>query len=92
MSSDVVHADPADVKRLAKSLQQFEQRITQVTKEGLRAIERANWHDRQKDQFTARYKDFNKRTTSFVGGEVKQMVSSLNKLATQLEKAQSQRF
>lgn len=92
MSSDVVHADPNDVRKLAKALQQFERQITLVSRETLRAIDRANWHDRQKDQFVARYKDFHKKTNGFVGGEVKQMVKALNNLALQLDRARSQRF
>lgn len=92
MSSDLVHADPKDVRKLAKALERFEQQITEVTKEGMRAIDQANWHDGRKDMFSARYRDFHKRTHSFVGGEVKQMVRALNELATKLEHASSQRF
>lgn len=92
MSSDLVHADPNDVRKLAKALERFQREITDISKQARRAIDRANWHDRQKDQFTARYKDFERRTNSFVGGEVKQMVHALNNLATQLDRARSQRF
>jgi hypothetical protein len=92
MSSDLVHADPNDVKKLAKALQQWEQRITDASKQAESAINSANWHDRQKDQFTAHFKDFQKRTRGFVGGEVKQMVGSLNKLASDLERAKNNRM
>lgn len=92
MSTDLVHADPRDVRRLATALQRFEQRITQISSETYREVGRANWHDRQKDQFEARFKDFHKKTNTFVGNEVSAMVKSLNSLAVALEQAQSQRF
>lgn len=92
MSPDGVHADPKDVRKLARALEQFEQQVMQVSKQGRKAIDQANWHDSQKEQFARRYDDFQRRTTSFVGGEVKQMIKSLNLLAGDLERAQSRRF
>lgn len=92
MSSDLVHADPNDVKKLARALQQYQQRIKEVSKQTENAINSANWHDRQKDQFTAHFKDLNRRTRNFVDGEVKQMVNSLTRLANDLERAKSHRL
>lgn len=92
MSSDQVNADPADVRKLAKALQQYETKIMDLNKQTLRAIDQARWNDRQKDQFASRYKDFNKRTNSFVSGEVRDMVRSLNALAHDLDRAKSHRF
>jgi hypothetical protein len=92
MSSDHVHANPDDVRKLARALQQFEQKVTEVSKQAQRAIDQANWHDGQKDRFAARYKDFNNQTNRFVGGQVKAFVKSLNALAADLERAKSHRF
>lgn len=90
--SDVVHANPDDVKKLAKALERLEQQLLQATKEATKAIDRADWRDGRKDQFEARYQDFTKRTNSFVSGELRQMVKGLNNLAQQLERARGQRF
>jgi hypothetical protein len=90
--SDVVHANPQDVKKLAQALTHLEQELLQATKAASRAIDRADWRDGRKDQFVARYNDFNKKTNSFVGGELRQMVKGLNNLAQQLERARDQRF
>jgi hypothetical protein len=92
MSSDGVHADPKDVRKLARALQDFELKITEISRQGQRAIDSANWHDRQKEQFAARYRDFNRQTSRFIGNEVKQMVKQLDQLARDLEQAQSRRF
>lgn len=92
MSSDRVNASPSDIRKLARALHEFENRITEVTKQGRRAIDGAYWHDRQKDRFVTLYKEFHDRTNRFVAMEVKQMVKSLNALATDLERARDHRF
>lgn len=92
MSGDLVHADPNDVRKLAKSLEQFEQRVLDVAKQTQKAIDQANWKDGQKDRFESRYRDFHRQTQHFVGGQVKDFVKQLNALAYDLERAKSRRF
>ena len=90
--SDLVNADPNDVRKLAKALQQFEQRVNDANKQAQRAIDQANWHDGQKDRFAARYREFHRQTNNFVAGQVRDFVKSLNSLAADLERAKSRRF
>jgi F0F1-type ATP synthase membrane subunit b/b' len=90
--SDAVHADPADVKKLASALQQYHQKITDASKQAQQAIGRADWHDRQKQQFEGKFKDFQRQTDRFVGSQVKEFVKQLNALASDLEKARSHKF
>lgn len=92
MSGDLVHADPNDVRKLARALQQYEQRIMEVSKQTRRAIEQANWKDNQKERFAASYNDFNHQTERFVGSKVRDYVKQLNALASDLDKAKSHRF
>lgn len=92
MSSDLVHADPNDVRKLARALQDFEQRVTEISKQAQRAIDQANWRDAQKDKFAARYNDFHNQTNRFVGSHVRDFVRSLNALAADLDRAKSHRF
>lgn len=90
--SDAVHADPADVKKLASALQQYQQRINDASKQAQQAINRANWKDRQKQQFEDKFRDFQRHTDRFVDAQVKDFVKQLNALATDLENARSHRF
>lgn len=90
--SDLVNADPNDVRKLARALQQFEQKVNDANKQAQRAIDQANWHDGQKDRFASQYKDFQRQTNSFVSGKVRDFVKSLNSLAADLERAKSRRF
>lgn len=92
MPGDLVNASPADVRKLAKALELYEQKLTEVTKQAERAINSANWRDGQKDKFEAKFKDFSKQSNRFISGEVKQMVKSLNGLASDLERARDHRF
>jgi hypothetical protein len=92
MSSDLVHADPADVRKLARELEQFQQRVKDVSKQAQKAIDHANWHDGQKERFAQRYRDFHRQTERFVDGQVRDFVKSLNALAYDLERAKSHRF
>lgn len=90
--SDMVHADPADVKKLAKAMQQYQQRVAEASKQARKAIDQANWKDRQKQQFEGSFRTFQKQTDRFVGSQVKDFVKQLNSLAADLEKARSNRF
>jgi hypothetical protein len=90
--SDMVRADPADVKKLARALQQYQQRVNEASKQARKAIDQANWDDRQKQQFEGSFRNFQKQTDHFVGAQVKDFVKKLNALAADLEKARSHRF
>ena len=92
VSGDLVNASPGDVRKLAKALEHYEQKLIEITKEAEKAISAARWGDKQKEKFEARFKDFSKQSRNFVGGEVKQMVQSLNGLASHLERARDHRF
>jgi hypothetical protein len=90
--SDLVHADPNDVKKLASALRKYEEEVMAASRKALQAIERANWQDRQKQQFASSYRDFHRQTEHFVRGRVRDFVKSLNSLADDLERAKRHRF
>jgi hypothetical protein len=92
VSGDHVHADPADLRKLAKALEQFDQRVLEIAKQTQKAIDGTNWKDAQKDRFEARFRDFHRQTQRFVGGQVKDFVKQLNAHASDLERAKSRRF
>lgn len=92
MSSDLVNVKPEDVRKLAHALDQFAQQMRDANKQARRAVDAAQWNDRRKDQFLARYSDFGKRLDGFVSGEIRDMVKSLNALAVDLERVRSHRF
>jgi hypothetical protein len=90
--SDLVHADPRDVRRLANDLRQYEEKIKQLRKDTQRAIDRANWKDNQKQMFQASFNEFGRSTSRFIEQKVQTYVKSLNSLADDLERAQRRRF
>jgi uncharacterized protein YukE len=90
--SDHIHADPNDVEKLASALKKYEEEVLAASRKALQAIERANWQDRQKQQFASSYRDFHKKTENFVRGRVRDFVKSLNSLAYDLERAKRHRF
>jgi hypothetical protein len=90
--SDAVNADPADVKKLARALEQYQARVNDASKQAQQAINHANWNDRQKQQFEDKFRDFQRQTDRFVGAQVKDFVKQLNALAGDLERARSHRF
>ncbi|RKQ93824.1 hypothetical protein C8N24_3698 [Solirubrobacter pauli] len=90
--SDAVVADPDDVKRLARELETYRSKIQDASKQAQNAINRANWKDRQKQQFEDKFRDFQRQTDRFVDAQVKDFVKQLNALAHDLEKARSHRF
>jgi uncharacterized protein YukE len=90
--SDLVHANPRDVRRLANDLRQYEEKIKQLSKDTQRAIDRANWKDNQKQMFQASFNEFGRSTSRFIEQKVQTYVKSLNSLADDLERAQSRRF
>jgi hypothetical protein len=92
VTPDLVHADPNDVKMLARALHQYEQKLMEITKQTERAINSANWHDHQKEQFSNSFKDFQRQTNSFIGNKVRDFEKKLNALAHDLERAGSHRF
>jgi F0F1-type ATP synthase membrane subunit b/b' len=90
--SDLVHADPADVKKLTRALQQYQQRINEASKQARQAINRANWKDKRKQQFEDKFRNFQKQTDNFVGAQTKDFIKQLNALAADLERARSHKF
>lgn len=90
--SDLVHADPGDVKKLTRALQQYQQRINEASKQARQAIDRANWKDKQKQQFEDKFRNFQKQTDHFVGAQTKDFIKQLNALAADLERARSHKF
>ena len=92
MADDLVNVKPDDVRKLARSLERFGQQMNQASKEASNAIRAAHWHDNQKAKFEARYSEFQKRMNGFVSGEIKEMINSLNRLATDLDRVRSHRF
>ena len=91
-ASDAVNADPADVKKLAAELEKYRQRTHEASKQARDAISRANWHDRQKQQFEERFRDFQRQADRFVDGQVQEFVKQLRALAHDLERARAHRF
>jgi uncharacterized protein YukE len=87
-----VKASSKDVRRLATSLKRYQDEIKQASKAVEKAIGAANWHDKQKDQFVARYQDHNKQVNRFVTDQVNEMIKSLNALASKLEEIERMRM
>lgn len=92
MPDDLINVKPDDVRKLARSLERYGEQMIQANKDAARAISRAYWHDPQKEKFESRYKEFQKRLNSFVGGEIKEMTSSLSRLASELDRIRSHRL
>lgn len=92
MSSDGVNASPEDVKKLAAALTKYHADVTAAGRHVQGALSSANWHDRQKDQFEARYRDLQKSLDRFMSNEVQAMVKSLNDLARRLDDIRSMRM
>jgi Skp family chaperone for outer membrane proteins len=92
VADDLINVKLDDVKALARALQHYGEKMKQANKEASNAIARAHWHDKQKDQFETRYRDFQRRINSFVDGEIKEMSKSLNRLASDLDHIRSRRM
>lgn len=90
--SDLVNADPNDVKALARELERYQQQISEINKRAQQAINRARWNDKQKQQFEQSFRNFQQQTDRFVGSNVRDFVKKLNALAHDLERAKSHRF
>lgn len=86
-----VKASSKDVRKLATSLKKYQDDMKQASQSAQRAIGAANWHDKQKDQFVARFNDHNKQMNRFVGDQVSQMIKWLNVLAGKLEEIERMR-
>ena len=87
-----IHVTAADLRKLASALERYQTKVTEETRAVHRALDAANWHDRKKDQFTARYRDFERQVNRFLSGEVQQMTKSLNELARQVEQLKGMRM
>lgn len=92
MSTDGVHASPEDVKKLAAALKKYQTEVSAAGKRVQGALSSANWHDRQKDQFEARYRDLQKTLDRFMSSEVQAMVKGLTELARRLDEIRSMRM
>jgi tripartite-type tricarboxylate transporter receptor subunit TctC len=80
-----VKASSKDVRKLASSLKRYQEEMKQASQSVQKAIGAANWHDRQKDQFVARFQGHNKQVNRFVNDQVNEMIKSLSVLASKLE-------
>lgn len=80
-----VKASSKDVRQLASSLKRYQDDMKQASGAAQKAIAAANWHDKQKDQFVARFNDHNKQVNRFVNDQVNEMIKSLHLLASKLE-------
>lgn len=87
-----VNASSKDVRKLASALKQYKEESKQVGRRVDGAIRSANWRDRNKDQFEARYRDFTKQMDRFMSTQVDEMVKSLNNLAQKLEEIERMRM
>ncbi|HSL73888.1 MAG TPA: hypothetical protein VK853_05460 [Ilumatobacteraceae bacterium] len=87
-----VNASSADVRKLAAALKQYKEETKQVGRRVDGAIRSANWHDKNKDQFETRYRDFTRQIDRFMSTQVEDMVRSLNDLARKLEDIERMRM
>jgi hypothetical protein len=87
-----VNANPDDIRRLAGALSKCEQDVLQAVRSARRALDSAQWHDRQKDQFAARFLELQRSVERFMATEMDGMSKSLTKLATQLDAIRSMRM
>lgn len=92
MTADRVHASPDDVRRLAVAVTKYQASVTAAGRQVQSALNIANWHDAQKDQFEARYRDLQKALDRFMSNEVHAMVRGLNELARRLDDIRSMRM
>jgi hypothetical protein len=83
--SDLVNADPADIRKLAAALESYRRQVTEAGSSARKALDAAHWHDRQKQAFEARYRDLQRHLDSFMSTEVATMVRTLNELARKLD-------
>jgi chromosome segregation ATPase len=89
--ADLVNASPNDIRKLAGALSAYKQEVGAASKRVQGALNAANWHDPQKDKFEAHYRDLQRGISSFLSGEVDQMIKNLNTLAQKLAEIQSMR-
>ena len=87
-----VNASSADVRKLASALKQYQEETKQVGWRVDGAIRSANWHDKKKEQFEIRYRDFTKQIDRFMSTQVEGMIRSLNDLARKLEDIERMRM
>ena len=80
-----VQASSREVRQLASGLKRYQNEMKQATQAAQKAIAAADWHDKQKDQFVARFRDHNKQVNRFVDDQVNDMVKLLGQLASKLE-------
>lgn len=87
-----VKASSQDVRRLAGSLRRYQDDMKAASQSAQKAIGAAHWHDRQKDQFAARFQEHNRQVNRFVNEQVDEMIKSLHVLASKLEDIERMRM
>lgn len=90
--SDLVNADPNDLRSLARELERFGQQTKDLCKQTQRSLDRCRWNDRQKQQFEQRFREAQRQLERFSSQEVAQMVKALNAHASDLERVRSRTF
>ena len=76
---------PQGRPQTASALTQYQKTVTDAAKSVQSALSSADWNDSQKQQFEARLKQLNGSVRRFMDSDVKEMITGLNKLASQLE-------
>lgn len=90
--SDSVNVSPQSLRDLARELERYEENIRQSLKNASAAIARTRWSDRKREQFEARFKDFERQSGRFAESEVRTMVRYLKELASRIEHARDTRM
>jgi hypothetical protein len=87
-----VHADPDAVRALASALARYQREVNTAGRAVTAALARANWHDRQKQQFEERYRELQHGIDRFMATEAQSMIVRLNDLARRLDEIRSMRI
>jgi hypothetical protein len=87
-----VHADPESVRMLAAALTRYQRDVSAAGRAVTAALARANWHDRQKQQFEERYRELQHTLDRFMATEAQSMTARLNDLARRLDEIRSMRM
>jgi hypothetical protein len=89
---DGVHGDPESVRMLASALARYQRDVSTAGRAVNAALARANWHDRQKQQFEERYRELQHAIDRFMATETQTMIVRLNDLARRLDEIRSMRM
>ncbi len=92
MSGAHVNASPEGVRKLARALETYQRQVTEAGRAVQTALDRADWHDRQKDRFEERAKELHRHIDRFLTNEVATLAKGLNEMARKLEDIQRMRM